>query len=426
VQIPIDSLLNARPVSTVSNGVVVPWSPGQGIDGNGGGNGFVTQSVAAKLGYTGPALPDDGIFPAAKGLPEFDLYFSDSNSPTSFQAHNVHANVVGAIQFAVPQATYSSIYLVLTDSENADMLTVTMTYADSTTSMVGPFTMPDCDQGLPANTKDVSYFSLFSGQKWSSTDGPNDNMGHSITGVILTPTPTKPLTGMVINKPSDGHYLVFWGAVGMATSAVDAGASSAEDSGGGTDAMIAQSGASTGTSGSATSGTTSSGGAASGATAESGSAASGMAASGAVASGGNGSGTEASSGGGASSGSGGVSGGASSQSGSTVSGSSNADSGGSKGCSAQGGAPSGRGVTGFLLLLLCGGTLVCVRPIAFLNSRGRWRTSWRDGTRDAGDLGVASRPMARERPDGARVRGGVRGERAFASMVEVVAELQGA
>jgi hypothetical protein len=357
VQIPIDSLLNARPVSTVTNGVVVPWSPGQGIDGNGGGNGFVTQSVATKVGYTGPALPDDGIFAAAKGLPEFDLYFSDSNPSTSFQAHNAHANVVGTIQFAVPEATYSSIYLVLTDSENADMLTVTMTYADSTTSMVGPFTMPDYDQGLPANTKDVSYFSLFSGQKWSSTDGPNDNMGHSITGVILAPTPTKPLTGIVINKPSDGHYLVFWGAVGMATSPVDAGASSAQDSGGDTDAAIAQSGASTGASGGATSGGTSSAGATTGATAESGLGASGTAASGSIASGANGSGTEASSGGGVPSGSGGG-GGASSQSGSTVSGSTNADSGGSKGCSVQGVSRSGKGVSGLVLLLLCAGMLL--------------------------------------------------------------------
>jgi hypothetical protein len=124
VQIPIDSLLDARPVSTLTNGVVVPWTAGQGIDGNGGGNGFVTQGVATKLGYNGPALPSNGIFPAAKGLPEFDLYFSDSNPATSFQAHNVHANVVGTIQFPVPEATYSNIYLVLTDSENADMRSV--------------------------------------------------------------------------------------------------------------------------------------------------------------------------------------------------------------------------------------------------------------------------------------------------------------
>jgi hypothetical protein len=40
---------------------------------------------------------------------------------------------------------------------------------------------------------------------------PQRQHGHSITGVILTPTPTKPLAGMVINKPSDGHYLVLGG-----------------------------------------------------------------------------------------------------------------------------------------------------------------------------------------------------------------------
>jgi hypothetical protein len=223
VQVPIDSLLNARPVSTLTNGVVVPWTAGQGVDGNGGGDGFATQAVAGKLGYNVLALPNDGIFPAANGLPEIDLHFSNDTPATSFQAHNAHANIAASIQFAVPQATYSKIFLVMTDSENADMLTVTMTYADSTTSMVGPFTMPDYDQGLPANTAEVSYFSLFSSQKWSLADVPNDNMGHSITGVTLTPTAAKALTGIEIAKPADGHYLVFWGAAGIATSPVDAG-----------------------------------------------------------------------------------------------------------------------------------------------------------------------------------------------------------
>jgi hypothetical protein len=359
VQIPIDSLLDARPVSTVTDGVEVPWTAGQGIDGNGGGDGYVTKSVAAKHNYTGPALPDDGIFPAANGLPEFDLHFADANPATSFQAHNAHAGMAATIQFAVPQATYSNLHLVMTDSENADMLTVTLTYSDATTATVGPFTMPDYDQGLPANTKDVTYFSIFSGQKWGPMDTPGDNMGHSITGVTLTPSPTKPLTGVTINKPSDGHYLVFWGAVGIATGPVDAGASNVEDSGGGTDAMIAQSGSSTGTSGSVTSGTTSSAGAASGTTAESGSAGTGMATSGTVTSGagGNGAGTETSGSTGAPAGSGGATGGASSQAGASASGSSDANSGGSKGCSVQGGAPSGKRASG-LLLLLCAGTVL--------------------------------------------------------------------
>ena len=223
VQIPIDSLLDARPVSTLINGVVVPWTAGQGVDGDGNADGFVTLAVEAKLGQTGNALPNDGVFPAANGLPEIDLHFSNDSPATTFQAHNAHSGVAASIQFAVPQATYSKIFLVLTDSENADMLTVTMTYADSTTSVTGPFTMPDYDQGLPANTADVTYFSLISMHKWSQTDQQGDNAGHSITGVTLVPSPTKALTGITIAKPDDGHYLVFWGATGIATSAVDAG-----------------------------------------------------------------------------------------------------------------------------------------------------------------------------------------------------------
>ncbi|HVR02589.1 MAG TPA: hypothetical protein VMT47_10675, partial [Polyangia bacterium] len=114
VQFPIDALLNARPVSTLTAGVVVPWTATQGVDGNGGGDGDVTKAVEAKLGQTGNALPDDGVFPAANGIPEIDLHFSNNNPATSFQAHNAHHGVAASIDFAVPQATYSKIFLVLT------------------------------------------------------------------------------------------------------------------------------------------------------------------------------------------------------------------------------------------------------------------------------------------------------------------------
>jgi hypothetical protein len=185
------------------------------------------------------ALPDDGVFPAANGIPEIDLHFSNANPPTSFQAHNAHRMLAASIDFTVPQATYSKIFLVLTSAEGAEMgLTVTLTYADGTTSMVGPFTLNDYDTPIAANTAAVGYFSLIAMHKWSLTDVQGDNPGHQITGVILTPTPTKPLTGIKIAKPADGQYLVFWGATGIATSPVDAGAtapgldSGNDDSGG--------------------------------------------------------------------------------------------------------------------------------------------------------------------------------------------------
>jgi hypothetical protein len=242
VQFPVDALLNARPVSTFTTGVVVPWTATQGVDGNGGGDGYVTKAVEAKLGQTGNALPDDGVFPAANGIPEIDLHFSDNSPTASFQAHNAHHAVAATIDFAVPQATYSKVFLVLTSSEGADKLTVTMTYADATTSMTSPFTLADYDSPIAANTAEVSYFSLISMHKWTPTNQQTDNAGHQITGVILTPTPAKALTRIAIAKPADGQYLVFWGATGIATSPVDAGVtaggldSGADDAG--ADSMI--------------------------------------------------------------------------------------------------------------------------------------------------------------------------------------------
>lgn len=222
VQFSIDALLNARPVSTLTNGAVVTWTPMQGVDGNGSADGYITKAVLMKLGQVGNALPDDGIFPAANGLPEIDLHFSNDSPVTSFQAHNAHRAVAASIDFAVPQATYSKVFLVLTSAEGADKLTVTLTYADATTSMT-PFTLTDYDTPIPANTADVTYFSLISMHKWSQANQLGDNAGHQITGVSLTPSPTKPLTRITIAKPADGQYLVFWGATGIATSPVDAG-----------------------------------------------------------------------------------------------------------------------------------------------------------------------------------------------------------
>jgi len=225
VQFSIDALLDARPVSTLTNGAIVTWSPTQGVDGNGAADGYITKAVLTKLGQVGNALPDDGVFPAANGIPEIDLHFSNNNPATSFQAHNAHRAVAATIDFAVPQATYSKIFLVLTSAEGADKLTVTLTYVDATTTMTAPFTLADYDTPIAPNTAEVSYFSLISMHKWSATNQLGDNAGHQITGVILTPTPTKPLKGITIAKPADGQYLVFWGATGIATSPVDAGVS---------------------------------------------------------------------------------------------------------------------------------------------------------------------------------------------------------
>jgi hypothetical protein len=137
--------------------------------------------------------------------------------------------------FTVPQATYSKLYLFMTSSEGAQThMTITMTYADATSDDVA-VPLPDYGSGqpLPANPPMAAFFNLISGMhKWNGTDQQVDTTGHTITGVTLTPSATKMLTSVVVNKGTDTNWLVFWGATGVATSAVDAGSGGAEQEGG--------------------------------------------------------------------------------------------------------------------------------------------------------------------------------------------------
>jgi hypothetical protein len=121
VQIPVDSVLDGRSVSTLTGGAVVPWGAGQGVYNNGAGGAYATAAVKAKLAMAaiGRGLPDDGLFPAVPPLPPFQLHFSNAAPDTSMQTHQVH-QMAGApplqgpqsFQFAVPPATYSALYLI--------------------------------------------------------------------------------------------------------------------------------------------------------------------------------------------------------------------------------------------------------------------------------------------------------------------------
>src|SRR5258708_5430768 len=74
VQVPVDALLNARAVTTLTGGRLVTWTVG--IDGNGSADGYLT-AAASKFHNDPPALkalPDDGRFPADARHPEVVLH----------------------------------------------------------------------------------------------------------------------------------------------------------------------------------------------------------------------------------------------------------------------------------------------------------------------------------------------------------------
>ncbi len=236
VQIPVDSVIDGRSVSTLSGAAVVPWTPGQGVDGDGNADGFVTTAVEAVLfqqkltSAVGMALPDDGVFPADARHPAVVLHFSNTAPATTPQTHQVHISAgAQTFHFAVPPATYSKLFLLVTSSEGAAALTVTLTYAAGTPASSQDFMLPDYGiGGAPAN--DPIYFNLIAGlRKWTTQDQETDTTSHTITGIELTPSATGVLADVQVTK-TNGAHVVFWGATGIATSAVDGG-SSGDDGG---------------------------------------------------------------------------------------------------------------------------------------------------------------------------------------------------
>jgi hypothetical protein len=218
VQIPIDPLLNGRPVSTFTSGKVIPWTAGQGLDAM---DGLVTSAAEKALGQTGVALPDNGTFAADADHPQAVLHFSNDAGASSPQTYFL--NGPGDFQFAVPQATYSRLFLYLTSSYGASPLTVTTTYASGQAATTS-FALPDWGTGQPLPTDPPIFFNLISGMhKWTAEDQQVDSPVHTITGVVISLDATRALTTVQVKSSATMQDLIFWGATGLATNPVDAG-----------------------------------------------------------------------------------------------------------------------------------------------------------------------------------------------------------
>jgi hypothetical protein len=232
VQVQVDSLIDGRSVSTVAGGTVTLWTAAQGVDGDGNGDGYVTNAVEAILatqgktvgGKAGIALPDDGMFAADARHPAIALHFSNAAPITSPQTHQIYiAKGAQTFQFTVPQATYSKMFLLITCSEGGAALTITLNYAGGIAPTVTKLMLPDYGIG-GAKANDAVFFNLIAGmRKWSQTDQEGDSTTHTITGIELNPTATAPLMSIEVAK-TNGSHVVFWGATGIATSAVTTGA----------------------------------------------------------------------------------------------------------------------------------------------------------------------------------------------------------
>lgn len=213
VQVPLTGVLDGRSVTTLTGGVLVPWTVP--TDGGGLQNAFATMAVAMKQGAPPAyALPDDGKFPANARHPEVVLNYSNSADATAPQTHLVKAGEV--VMFAMPAAVYSKVFLFFNGAAGGSTVTVTLTYADGTEMVMA--TVPDYYADISAT--DPVVFNLATNlAKYDKTSKVTETNHHNITGVELHPAAGKTLTRLSFTRAAMGN-LVFWGATGVATSDV--------------------------------------------------------------------------------------------------------------------------------------------------------------------------------------------------------------
>ncbi|SEO46508.1 hypothetical protein SAMN05192574_108181 [Mucilaginibacter gossypiicola] len=206
IQIDIHRLLNARPVTTVTEGKLQSWITG--IDGGGKGDGYLT-SAAAKLNgdNNAHALPDNPLIPANSSHPAVLLHYG--NGDKGNQTRNVAG--IDSFSFDVPHKKYSGLYLSLTSSEGPSQLHVTLIYSGVGESK--DFTLPDYYNDIPESDPNLSY-AVHNLAKWGPGDKMTESDHHNIDVLNIHPDPNRVLKKVIVSKAQTG-YLVFWAATGV-------------------------------------------------------------------------------------------------------------------------------------------------------------------------------------------------------------------
>ncbi len=207
IQIDLSKILNARSVTTLTDGKLVTWT--KGIDGNGEADGYLTMAAALFNGDKDPkALPDNPLFPANKKHPEVLLHYSNKDA-TSNQTFAVSR--AGSFSFEVPSKQFTSLLLALTSSEGSSQIRVKLVYTDGSESK--SFEVPDYYMDISPNDPNFCYLA-HDMAKWGKTNKMNEKDHHNIDLLNVHPDPNRILKTIQIEK-SEAGYLVFWAATGV-------------------------------------------------------------------------------------------------------------------------------------------------------------------------------------------------------------------
>lgn len=206
VQVDIRPLLNARIVTTLTDGKLVTWR--DSLDN--AGSGMATQAAAAKMGDAKfKALPDDGIYPANDRHPLVKLHFTNADGSSNQVRRSIAAD---AYDIAVPSKHYRSLALFCMSGMGASQLTLTLKYADGSTE-TRQIEAPDWWNTMPK--EDSLRYDLGSDMgKWDDKNKLMETDHHYLTGLELRPNPSKALTLVRLEKTAPG-VLTLWGVTGQ-------------------------------------------------------------------------------------------------------------------------------------------------------------------------------------------------------------------
>jgi hypothetical protein len=205
VQVDVSKLLNARVVTTLTDGKVVPMD--SNVDGVGG---VITQAAATALNNTNPhTMPDDGKFAANADHPEVVLNYSNANGKDNQVRRS---QTEDEYSFDVPPGNYAKMFLFFTSGASGPAtLQFVLTYQDGSTEN-RTMVVPDWCPGSRPGSKDC--FNLIANlAKWGKNNTVLEKSNHNIFGLDLHPAPGKVLTQIKVHKTRP--LVVFWGATGQ-------------------------------------------------------------------------------------------------------------------------------------------------------------------------------------------------------------------
>ncbi|MGF7078235.1 hypothetical protein [Mucilaginibacter sp. UYCu711] len=204
IQVDISYLLNIRPVTTLTNGKLLPWT--KGVDRE---NGYLTTAAALANGETNPkAIADDPLIPANAYHPAILLHYNNNEGSKNQAMLLADTNT---FTIKVPKNKYAGFYICLTSAYGKSNLQYELIYDDG--SETKTIIVPDWANDVPDNDPYFSYV-VHDLAKWTNRNFRTEADHHNIHALNVHPDTKRALTALRIKNLSK-TYVLFWAATGV-------------------------------------------------------------------------------------------------------------------------------------------------------------------------------------------------------------------